>query len=108
MKRLLPLILYTATTTLYANPLAVVPNVIGGYTTLTDENCNMIVKGSKNYLQAYATNDRGEVTKACWYIEEDYVYFVPKSGKLRRLPIDKFEIIPSPLKQIKQNSKTNV
>jgi hypothetical protein len=96
------LILYQ--TTLLANPLAVTPNVTGGYTILTDEDCLTNAK----HLQAYATNEKGEVSKACWYPEGEFIYFIPKSGKLRRLPIDQFDIVPPPMKTVKPKSKVNV
>jgi hypothetical protein len=70
---------------------------------LTDEDCTT----SKIHLQAYATNDRHEIIKACWYPQGDFIYFVPKNGILRRLPIDQFEIVV-PIKKIKQGSKVNV
>jgi hypothetical protein len=95
------LILYQSTT--FAEVLAVTPNVIGGHTMLTDEDCTT----SKKHLQAYATNDRNEITKACWYPQGDFIYFLPKNGILRRLPIDQFEIVV-PMKKIKQGSRVNV
>jgi hypothetical protein len=85
-----------------ADILAYTPNVTGGYTILTNEDC----KADIRHLQAYATNDRGQKTLACWYIENDFVYFTPKSGILRRLPIEQFEITPPPI--IKKKSKVNV
>lgn len=93
MKKLLiaaPLLCCTAT---YAVPIAVVPNTIGGYTILDNADC----KTNKKYLQAYVTDAKDNVMEACWYIEGDDVIFVPKSGILRKIPIDKFEIIvPQP------------
>jgi len=53
-----------------ATILAYTPNVIGGYTMLTDEYCTT----NDDYLQAYASNSNHEVIKACWYIKEDFVY----------------------------------
>jgi hypothetical protein len=70
-------------------PLAVTPNVIGGYTILTDEYCQT----NDKYLQAYATDNNDNVTKACWYIKDEDIYFIPKDGKMRRMPLDRFEII---------------
>jgi hypothetical protein len=88
-----------------ATILAYTPNVIGGYTMLTDEYCTT----NDDYLQAYASDANHEVIKACWYVKEDFVYFLPKSGKLRRMPIDRFDIMPTPeKKKVKQGSKTNV
>lgn len=105
MKRTLAIALILYHTTTLAQPLAVTPNVTGGYTILTDEDCTT----SKIHLQAYATNDRGDVTKACWYPEGEFIYFVPKNGKLRRLPIDQFEIVVPPVKKkVKEGSKVNV
>jgi hypothetical protein len=104
MKRTLAIALILYQTTTLAEVLAFTPNVIGGHTILTDEDCTT----SKVHLQAYATNDRHEVTKACWYPEGEFIYFVPKNGKLRRLPIDQFEIVVPPMKKIKQGSKVNV
>jgi hypothetical protein len=103
MKRTLAiaLILYQSTT--MAETLAVTPNVMGGHTILTDEYCTT----SKVHLQAYATNGKGDVTKACWYPEGEFIYFVPKNGILRRLPIDQFDIVV-PMKKVKQGSKVNV
>lgn len=103
MKALLPIALILYQTTAFTATLAVTPNVTGGYTVLTDEDCTT----SNKHLQAYATNDKGGVTKACWYPEGDFIYFVPKNGILRRLPIDQFEIVV-PVKKIKQGSKVNV
>jgi hypothetical protein len=102
MKTLLSLIL-CASTVVFAQPLAVTPNVIGGYTVLTDEDCLT----NEKYLQAYATDDKGGVTKACWYTKDDFIYFVPKNGILRRLPIDQFDLV-APIKKVKLGSKTNV
>ena len=104
MKRTIAIALILYHTTTLAQPLAVTPNVTGGYTILTDEDCTT----SKKYLQAYATNDKNEVTKACWYPEGEFIYFVPKNGKLRRIPIDQFEIVVPPMKKVKQGSKVNV
>ena len=103
MKALVPIALILYHTTTLAQPLAITPNVIGGYTVLTDEDCTI----SKEHLQAYATNDKGDVVKACWYPKGDFIYFVPKNGILRRLPIDQFEIVV-PIKKVKQGSKINV
>jgi hypothetical protein len=103
MKRLLPIALILYQTTTIAQPLAVTPNVTGGYTVLTDEDCIF----NKDQLQAYATNEKGDVSKACWYPKGDFIYFVPKNGKLRRLPMDQFEIVV-PVKKVKQGSKINV
>jgi hypothetical protein len=103
MKRTLVITLILYHTTTLAQPLAVTPNVTGGYTVLTDEDCST----SKKHLQAYATNEKGDVTKACWYPEGEFIYFVPKTGILRRLPIDQFEIVV-PIKKVKQGSKINV
>ena len=103
MKAILPIALILYHTTIMAAPLAVTPNVTGGYTVLTDEYCTT----SKVHLQAYATNDKGDVTKACWYPEGEFIYFVPKNGILRRLPIDQFEIVV-PIKKVKQGSRVNV
>lgn len=104
MKRfsVIALILYHTTT--MAAPLAVTPNVTGGYTVLTDEDCTT----SKVHLQAYATNDKGDVVKACWYPKGDFIYFVPKNGILRRLPIDQFDIVQPVKKKVKEGSKVNV
>ena len=73
----------------YGKPIAVTPNTIGGYTILDSQAC----KTNKKYLQAYATDARDNVTEACWYIEGDDVVFLPKSGTLRRTPLDRFEIV---------------
>lgn len=93
MKRLLlaaPLLCCGAT---YANPIAVTPNTVGGYTILDNQDC----KTNKKYLQAYATDRSDKVIEACWLIEGDDVVFVPKSGILRRTPLNQFEIIfPQP------------
>lgn len=99
-KLLITLMLPTA---VLAQPLAVTPNVTGGYTILTDEDC----KTNSKHLQAYATDDKGNVTQACWYPKEDFIYFLPKNGILRRLPIDQFEIVV-PVKKVKQGSKIHV
>jgi len=103
VKRILPIALILYQTTLIAQPIAVTPNVTGGYTVLTDEDC----KTNAKHLQAYATNEKGDVTQACWYPKDDFIYFVPKNGILRRLPIDQFEIVV-PIKKVKQGSKVNV
>lgn len=103
-KVILPITLILYQSALIANPIAVTPNVTGGYTILTDEDCTTNTK----YLQAYATNERGETSKACWYPEGDFIYFIPKNGKLRRLPIDQFDIVPPPVNTIKPKSKVNV
>lgn len=103
MKRTLVITLILYHTTTLAQPLAVTPNVTGGYTVLTDEDCST----SKKHLQAYATNEKGDVTKACWYPQGEFIYFVPKNGILRRLPIDQFEIVV-PIKKVKQGSRINV
>jgi hypothetical protein len=96
------LILYHTIT--LAQPVALTPNVTGGYTVLTDEDCTTNIK----YLQAYATNEKGDVVKACWEIKGDFVYFIPKNGTIRRLPIDQFEIVVPVKKKIKEGSKINV
>ena len=103
MKKFSAIALILYQTTLFAQPIAVTPNVTGGYTVLTDEDC----KTNSKYLQAYATDEKGGVTQACWYPKEDFIYFVPKNGILRRLPIDNFEIVV-PIKKVKQGSKVNV
>ena len=103
MKRTIAIALILYQTTLFAQPIAVTPNVTGGYTVLTDEDCKANIK----YLQAYATDEKGGVTLACWYPKEDFIYFVLKNGILRRIPIDNFEIVV-PIKKIKQGSKVNV
>ena len=104
MKRTLAIALILYQTTTLAQPLAVTPNVTGGYTILTDEDCTI----NNKYLQAYATNDRGDVTKACWEVKGDFIYFMPKSGTIRRLPIDQFEIVVPVKKKVKEGSKVNV
>jgi hypothetical protein len=77
----------------YARPIAATPNTIGGYTILDNQDC----KTNKKYLQAYATDAKDNVTEACWYIEGNDVVFVPKSGILRRTPLDRFDIVfPQP------------
>lgn len=98
-KLLLTLMLPTA---VLADPIAYSPNVTGGYTVLTNEDC----RGNADHLQAYATNERGDVTKACWYIKDDFVYFITKNGILRRLPIEQFEVTPPPV--TKKKSKIHV
>jgi hypothetical protein len=85
-----------------ADPIAYTPNVTGGYTVLTNEDC----KADNRHLQAYATNEKGDTTSACWYIQDDYVYFATKTGILRRLPIDRFEVIAPPV--TKKKSRINV
>lgn len=99
MKYIIPIALILYHTSTIANPLAVTPNVTGGYTVLTDEDCKL----DKKHLQAYATDDRGNISQACWYPEGEFIYFVIRNGKLRRLPIDQFDITPPPLKKIKPN-----
>lgn len=80
-------------TATFARPIAVTPNTIGGYTILDNMDC----KTNTKYLQAYATDAKDNVIEACWYIEGDDIVFIPKSGILRRMPIDRFEIIfPQP------------
>lgn len=101
MRRLL--IALALPTAVVAQPLAVTPNVTGGYTVLTDEDCTTNTK----YLQAYATNEKGDVAKACWYPKGDFIYFIPKNGILRRLPMDQFEIVV-PIKKVKQGARINV
>ena len=102
IKTILPIALILYHTTNMAEPIAYTPNVTGGYTILTNEDC----KSNIEHLQAYATNEQGQKTLACWYIKDDFVYFIPKSGILRRLPIDQFEITPPPI--IKKKSRTHV
>ena len=87
-----------------AEPIAVTPNVTGGYTVLTNEDC----RTNSKHLQAYATDEKGHATYACWYPEGEWIYFLPKSGKLRRLPIDQFDIVPPPVKMVKPNAKIHV
>jgi hypothetical protein len=88
-----------------ATILAYTPNVVGGYTMLTDEYCST----NDDYLQAYASDSKNNISKACWYVEKDFVYFIPNNGKIRRLPIDQFNIMPTPeKKKVKQGSKVNV
>ena len=77
----------------YARPIAVTPNTIGGYTILDNMDC----KTNPKHLQAYATDAKDNVIEACWYIEGNDVVFVPKSGILRKIPLDRFEVIfPQP------------
>jgi hypothetical protein len=102
IKTILPITLILYQSSIMAEPIAYTPNVTGGYTILTNEDC----KADVQHLQAYATNDRGQKTLACWYIKDDFVYFTTKSGILRRLPIDQFEVTPPPI--IKKKSKVNV
>jgi hypothetical protein len=102
IKTILPLALILCHTTTMAEPIAYAPNVTGGYTILTNEDC----KSNIEHLQAFATNERGDKTLACWYIKDDFVYFLPKSGILRRLPIEQFEVMPPPV--VKKKSKVNV
>jgi hypothetical protein len=104
MKRTIAITLILYHTSTLAQPLAVTPNVTGGHTILTDEDCTT----NNKYLQAYATNDKGDVTKACWEIRGDFVYFMPKNGIIRRLPIDQFEIVVPVKKKVKEGSKINV
>ena len=105
MKRALPLALILYHSISVAEPIAVTPNVTGGYTILTNEDC----KANMEHLQAYATNEKGDVTKACWYIKDDYVYFTPKSGILRRLPLEQFEVIvPKPKPKSKVYSRVSL
>lgn len=93
MKKLLIAASLLCCTATYANPIAVTPNTIGGYTILDNKDC----KTNSKYLQAYATDNKDNVIEACWYIEGQDVVFVPKSGILRRTPIDRFEVIfPQP------------
>ena len=102
IKTILPIVLILYHTNPMADIIAYTPNVTGGYTILTNEDC----KANIQHLQAYATNERGGKTSACWYIKDDFVYFLPKSGILRRLPIEQFEVTPPPI--IKKKSKVNV
>ena len=105
MKALFPIALILYHSISHAEILAYTPNVIGGYTMLTDEYCST----NDDYLQAYASDQNNNITKACWYVKDDFVYFVPNSGKLRRMPMDRFEIMPRPeKKKVKQGSKINV
>ena len=67
MKSLLPIALILYHSVSAADPIAVAPNVIGGHTVLTNDDCQMDSK----HLQAYATNEKNEVTKACWYPKGD-------------------------------------
>lgn len=99
MKTLLLATFLLCCTATYARPIAVTPNTIGGYTILDSSEC----KTNKKYLQAYATDSKDDVTEACWYVEGNDVVFVPKSGTLRTTPLDRFEIIVTPL-----TSKKNV
>jgi hypothetical protein len=102
IKTILPIALILYHTNPMAESIAYTPNVTGGYTILTNEDC----KANTEHLQAYATNERGDKTPACWYIKDDFVYFMPKSGILRRIPIDQFEVMPPPI--VKKKSKVNV
>jgi hypothetical protein len=78
----------------YARPIAVTPNTIGGYTILDNMDC----KTNPKHLQAYATDAKDNVIEACWYLEGNDIVFIPKSGILRRTPLDRFEIIfPQPV-----------
>ena len=90
-------------TIVQADPLAVTPNVIGGYTYLTDEACQY----NSKHLQAYATNDKSDVFIACYYVEKEVVHFILKDGKLRKMPLDRFDMVV-PKSKVKQNSKVNV
>lgn len=90
-------------TIVQADPLAVTPNVIGGYTYLTDEACQY----NSKHLQAYATNDKSDVFIACYYVEKEVVHFILKDGKLRKIPLDRFDMV-IPKSKVKQNSKVNV
>jgi len=81
-------------TIVQADPLAVTPNVIGGYTFLTDEPCQYNPK----HLQAYASNDKSDVFIACYYVEKEIVHFILKDGKLRKMPLDRFEPIKPKLR----------
>lgn len=99
MKKLLIAASLLCCTATYARPIAVTPNTIGGYTILDNEDC----KKNPKHLQAYATDAKDRVIEACWYIEGNDVVFIPKSGILRRTPLDRFELIfpqPKPKKTI--------
>jgi hypothetical protein len=104
MKRTIAIALILYHTSTLSQPLAVTPNVTGGYTILTDEDCET----NNRYLQAYSTNEKNDVIKACWQIKGDFVYFMPKNGIIRRLPIDQFEIVVPVKKKVKQGAKVNV
>ena len=106
IKPLAPIALFLYQSVSAADPIAVAPNVTGGHTVLTNEDCKMMPQ----HLQAYATNERGSVSHACWYLEGDFIYFLPKSGILRRMPLDQFEVTPPPVNQPKPKklSKINV
>jgi hypothetical protein len=93
MKRLLITALLGCTI-VRADPLAVTPNVIGGYTFLTDEPCQY----NSKYLQAYATNDKSDIFIACYYVEKEVVHFILKDGKLRKMPLDRFEPVSPKLR----------
>jgi hypothetical protein len=103
MKRILPIALVLYQSVCAAEPVAVAPNVIGGYTVLTDEYC----KTDSKHLQAYATDEKQNVTKACWYPKGDFIYFIPNNGILRRMPADQFELVV-PMKKVRQGAKVNV
>ena len=59
IKPLLPIALFLYQSVSAADPIAVAPNVTGGHTVLTNEDCQMMPQ----HLQAYATNERGSVSK---------------------------------------------
>jgi hypothetical protein len=102
IKTIIPITLILYQTNPLAEPIAYAPNVTGGYTVLTNKDCASNIE----HLQAYATNEKGDRTLACWYIKDDFVYFLPKSGILRRLPIEQFEVMPPPI--VKKKSRVNV
>jgi hypothetical protein len=61
-------------------------NDIGGKTTLTDKQC----KFNSIFKEATSTNSVGEIAYACYWVQDEYVYFITKDHIIRRLPRKKF------------------
>jgi len=73
-----------------ADTYAIAPNKIGGYTILSQMPCPL----DKKLKTAYATDHTNtSVAIACWYAKDDKVIFNTKSGTIRSMPIEIFELI---------------
>jgi hypothetical protein len=61
-------------------------NDIGGKTTLTDKQCQF----NSLFKEATSTNSVGNIAYACYWVQDEYVYFITKDHIIRRLPLKKF------------------
>jgi hypothetical protein len=89
MKKALFCLLLISAFSCNAKDLAYTSNVIGGITVLTDRVCRY----NSELMEAYATNNTGQTTYACYLLRDANIYFLLKDDSVRVLPKSQFKLM---------------